>query len=240
MKSSTYDELDQAMVLWSSQQRAQGIPVSGAICAAQAKYFFNELKLQGDFNASSGWLTRFKQRHGMRQITVQGEKLNCDEPAADEFKNEFQKFIENEGFTPEQMFSADETGLYWKCKPKKTLAYETETSAVEQKAQKQRLTVLCWGHAAGTLFMKPCVIGTAKIPRAFLEIDVSNLPVHCYHNKSAWMDREIFCDWFRKKKFIPSDRQHLKSLNLPQKAVLLLEEECLCMYISKHICIFGT
>jgi hypothetical protein len=37
MKSSTYDELDQAMALWFSQQRAQGIPVSGAICAA--KYF---------------------------------------------------------------------------------------------------------------------------------------------------------------------------------------------------------
>jgi hypothetical protein len=34
MKSSTYDELDQAMLLWFSQQRAQRIPVSGAICAA--------------------------------------------------------------------------------------------------------------------------------------------------------------------------------------------------------------
>jgi hypothetical protein len=45
-KISTYDELDQAMVLWFSQKRAQGIP--GAICAAQAKYFFDEMKLQGD------------------------------------------------------------------------------------------------------------------------------------------------------------------------------------------------
>jgi hypothetical protein len=35
--------LDQAIVLWFSQQRAQGIPVSGAIYAAQAKYFFDEL-----------------------------------------------------------------------------------------------------------------------------------------------------------------------------------------------------
>jgi hypothetical protein len=36
------------------------------------------------------------------------------------------------------------------------------------------------------------------------------------------MDGELFCDWFRKK-FIPSVRQHLKSLDLPQKAVLLLD-----------------
>jgi hypothetical protein len=37
MKRPTYDEFDQAMVLWFSHQTAQGIPVSGAICAAQAK-----------------------------------------------------------------------------------------------------------------------------------------------------------------------------------------------------------
>jgi hypothetical protein len=102
MKSSTYDESDKARVLWFSQQRTRGISVSGAICAAQAKYFFDELKLQGDFNASSGWMARFKQKHGTRQITVQGKKMSCDEPAADEYENESQKFIENEGFILEK------------------------------------------------------------------------------------------------------------------------------------------
>jgi hypothetical protein len=67
--------------------------------------------------------------------------LSCDEPAADEFKNEIQKLIANEGFIPEQIFNADETGLYWKCLPKKTLAYETETSAAGRKVKKQRSTV---------------------------------------------------------------------------------------------------
>jgi hypothetical protein len=136
MKSSTYDELDQAMVLCFSQQRAQGIPVSGVICTAQAKYFFDKQKLQGDFNTSSGWLTRFKQSYSTRQITVQGEKLSCNEPAADEFKNEFQKCIENKGFIPEHIFNADETSLYWQCLPMKTLRYEAETSAAGHKAKK--------------------------------------------------------------------------------------------------------
>jgi hypothetical protein len=56
-----------------------------------------------------------------------------------------------------------------------------------------------------------------KKPRAFSGIEVYNLPVHYYQNKSAWMDREMFCDWFRKK-VIPSVRQHFKSLDLPQKS----------------------
>jgi hypothetical protein len=118
--------------------------------------------------------------------------LSCDEPAADEFKNEFQKFIENEGFVPEQIFSADETGLYWKCLPNKTLAYETETSAAGLKAKKQRLAVLYRRNAARTFFYETvCAIGTAKKARAFSGIEVFNLPVHYYHNISSWMDRDI-------------------------------------------------
>jgi len=41
MKLSTYDELDKAMLQWFNQQRAQNIPVSGIICAKQAKLYFD-------------------------------------------------------------------------------------------------------------------------------------------------------------------------------------------------------
>ncbi|GBN14427.1 Tigger transposable element-derived protein 2 [Araneus ventricosus] len=74
MKTSTYEDLDKAMVLWLDQQRAAGIPVSDAVCAAKAKHFFEELKIPVHFSASSVWLTRFKQRYSKRQITVQGGK----------------------------------------------------------------------------------------------------------------------------------------------------------------------
>jgi hypothetical protein len=47
--------------------------------------------------------------------------------------------------------------------------------------------------------MKPCVIKIAKKPCTFSGIEVSNLPVHYYHSKSAFMNRDIFCDWFRKE-----------------------------------------
>ncbi|GBM91544.1 hypothetical protein AVEN_83471-1 [Araneus ventricosus] len=53
MRTSTYEDLGKAMVLWFNQQRAAGIPVSGAVCAAKAKRFFEEFKIPVDFNASS-------------------------------------------------------------------------------------------------------------------------------------------------------------------------------------------
>jgi hypothetical protein len=53
------------MLTWFNQLRAQGTTITGAVCAKQAKYFFEALELEGSFDASSGWLTRFKQRHGI-------------------------------------------------------------------------------------------------------------------------------------------------------------------------------
>lgn len=98
-----------------------------------------------------------------------------------------------------------------------------EKTAPGHKLQKQRLTILCCGNASGSHFVKLCVIGTARKPQAFPKIkDLSNLPVDYYHNKAAWMNREVFTDWF-KTRFIPEVHQHLGSTGLPQKAVLLLD-----------------
>ena len=52
--------------------------------------------------------------------------------------------------------------------------------------------------------------------------EVKNLPVDYYNQKGAWMDMDIFEDWF-KKKWVPEVQAFLKNKGLPQKAVLLLD-----------------
>jgi hypothetical protein len=68
IEKSSYDDLDKVMLVWFNQQRAQGTPVSGLIWTKQAEFFFEPLRMEGNFYASSGWLTRFKQWHGIREI----------------------------------------------------------------------------------------------------------------------------------------------------------------------------
>ncbi|GBN83205.1 Jerky -like [Araneus ventricosus] len=120
---------------------AEGIPISGAICSEKARIFHEALGLEGDFNASSGWLIRFKQRHGIRQLNVEGERLSADVTAADSFCVKFQEFIDEENLIPNQIYNADETGLYWKCLPTKTLASREEKSAPGHKSSK-RITIM--------------------------------------------------------------------------------------------------
>lgn len=82
MKISTFKDLDACLIEWFHQERALGTSINGPIVVAQARNFFEQLGLEGKFIASNGWLTRFKNRVGIREISVQGEKLSADDDAA--------------------------------------------------------------------------------------------------------------------------------------------------------------
>lgn len=55
------------------------------------------------FNASRGWLDKFKKRHGIRRLKIAGEKLSSDEAAIGPFQQEFQKVIKEKNLTAEQI-----------------------------------------------------------------------------------------------------------------------------------------
>ncbi|MBN3279672.1 JERKL protein, partial [Polyodon spathula] len=145
MKKATYDDLDKTMLEWFNQERSEGKPMSGLICAKQAKVFFDALRMEGDFNASSGWLTQFKKRHGIREISIQGEKLSADQAAADNFHEDFMKFIEKEGFQQEEIYNTDKNGLYWKCLPDKESAEsgEEEVDLIPQHGVSHSTALTC-------------------------------------------------------------------------------------------------
>ncbi|XP_055967211.1 tigger transposable element-derived protein 2 [Sorex fumeus] len=222
MKSSTYEELDRVMIEWFNQQKTDGVPVSGTVCARQARFFFDALGMEGDFNASSGWLTRFKQRHGIPKAAGKGAKLKGDEGAAREFCGAFQEFVEREDLQPEQIYGADQAGLFWKCLPSRTLGPGAEQSAAGHRASRERIIIMCCANATGLHKLDLCVVGKAKRPRAFKGTDLASLPVTYFSQKSAWIEHAVFRQWFEKH-FVPQVQKHLRSKGLPEKAVLLLD-----------------
>lgn len=93
MKKATFEMLDKTMLEWFTQQPALGNPVNGVICAEKAKIFFEVLGLEGNFDASSGWLYRFKQRYGIRELDIQGEALSGDKDTAKKFVADLTIFL---------------------------------------------------------------------------------------------------------------------------------------------------
>lgn len=54
-----------------------------------------------------------------------------------EFCGNFQAFVERENLQPEQIYGADQTGLFWKCLPSRTLALETEQSSGYRSSERE-------------------------------------------------------------------------------------------------------
>jgi hypothetical protein len=68
--------------------------------------------------------------------------------AAKQYSVTFEQLIKDNNLTDDQMYNADETGLYWKCLPTKTLADGTEKSASGFKQNKERITVIVCANAS--------------------------------------------------------------------------------------------
>ncbi|XP_024875302.1 jerky protein homolog-like [Temnothorax curvispinosus] len=125
-------------------------PRSGSILQEKAmmlaKHFPNE---SDTFTASSGWPERWKKRHGVRQMNICGEKLSANEGEMNKFKEEFQKLVAEEGYTKDQIYNCDETGLNYKMMPSKTLISRDEAAAPGYKKNKDRCTILACSNASG-------------------------------------------------------------------------------------------
>ncbi|XP_053964216.1 jerky protein homolog-like [Anastrepha ludens] len=174
------------------------------------------------FKTSSGWLYGWQNRHGVKKVSIQGEKI-CSIGANEIEKctKNFKIFVENHGFTSEQVFNADETGLNYKALPKKTLDFCVNSYAPGWKVQKQRITLMVSANSSG--YRLPLVVvHTAKRPRCDTKSNMNALPVAYYAQKNAWMDQTIFRDWFMNS-FVPNVRNYLMSEGLSQKAVLVLD-----------------
>ena len=105
--------------------------------------------------------------------------------------------------------------------PVKTLAARTEKEPPGMKKQKERITLMACSNATGTHKIPLMFVGKAQNLHCLKNVNKSALPVKYYVQKNAWVDTEIFADWFHKE-FVSAVKKHLSEKSLPVKAMLLL------------------
>lgn len=98
------NKLDVALYRWFIQQRSKGLPLSGTIIKEKALLFNQKLGGDDQFVASEGWLSNWKKRFGIRQLTITGESRSANEVSAEEFKRIFDKLIEEDNLSPAQVY----------------------------------------------------------------------------------------------------------------------------------------
>ncbi|UYV84398.1 TIGD4 [Cordylochernes scorpioides] len=191
-RGSTYADVDEALLQWFKQARSAALPVNGPLLSEKAKTLALEFGLK-DFTGSGGWIERWKARHGIKLRNICGESADVNrETMTNWLTDVMPNIISN--YACKDIFNADETGLFWRLLPDKTLHFKGET-CTGGKASKERITILLCCNMDGSEKMQPLVIGKAKQPRCFRGI--KHLPVQYEANQKAWMTRLLFESWVR-------------------------------------------
>ena len=144
------------------------------------------------FQASRGWFDKFKIRYNLRNVKLAREAASADVAAATEYPKEVQKLIEEKGYLPEQVFNADETGLFWKKMSNRTWISKKERTVSGFKAAKDRCTLLFCRNAAGDFKCNPMLVFRVENPRTLKGKTKSMLPVFWRSNKKAWVTAKVF------------------------------------------------
>ena len=84
--------------------------ISGPILQTKAEKLAAELGFD-DFKCSTGWLSRFKERHNIVFKTVSGESAVVDGDVVASWKNNLGALIHD--YETKDVFSADETGIFF-------------------------------------------------------------------------------------------------------------------------------
>lgn len=216
------------LIIWMQDLIHKNVPLSGHAIRQQALNFHKFIREKSEnssnetFVASRGWFDRFKSRFCLHSVSFSGEKASADQEAASKFPVELKSLIEEKGYHPDQIFNCDETGLYWKKMPSRTFLTQNEKSASGFKVSKDRYTLLLCANASGTFRCKPMLVYKSENPRALKHKQKHHLPIFWKSNKSAWVTKIIFQDWF-KNSFIGEVKEFLTQKNLAFKVLLLLD-----------------
>ena len=212
-RSVKFEELETSLAIWTQRVLLQNAILTDELMQLQAKKFARLLNIsENDFKASNGWLDKFKKWHGICWFKIQGESESAPIELLPEQRQKLVELLMQ--YRPEDVYNADETGLFFWMTPDQTLA----TQAVKgKKKDKARITVLLCTNATGTDKLKPLVIGKSAKPRCFKNISKENLGVKYEANKKAWMKSDVFERWVKCLDDV-SQRNHRRILLLVDNA----------------------
>ena len=146
MRLGCHEDLDAAMVTWLRDARSRDVRISGELLMATAQQMGEKLGIS-DFKGSKGWLDGCKARNGIKLRTISGEAKSADVGSADAWRTTILPDLLEE-YGPDCIYNADETGLFWKMQPKKSLVCRGEDGR-GAKGSKERVTILLAANMSG-------------------------------------------------------------------------------------------
>ena len=141
---------------------------------------------------SSEWLHKFKNHNRIHQKKLYGEADSINNTTIIEALLLLHEKCAT--YPLERIYNMDETGLFYRLEPDRTLATKRLSGC---KKNKERISVALCSNADGSHKLKPLIIGKSAKPRCFKNINIYNLPMVYRYNSKAWMLLTLFQEWLQ-------------------------------------------
>lgn len=186
-KLTKTETIDGVLFQWFNKKRRNNFIISDDIIKNMASKLAILAKIE-NFKASNGWLSSFKKRYNIKSIKISGEEGCVDNQYIKDFHSLFIEKLSM--YDKADIINCDETGLFFKLAPSKTLILSDNDKA-SAKYSKERVTVLFFVGMDGKKY-DPIVIGKFKNPHGLKYLNLKKLKIKYMWNKKAWMSLEIF------------------------------------------------
>lgn len=165
-RKSRYEDVNDVVWDWFTKARSRQMTVSGALLQEKAKELAREMGKE-DFAASNGWLECWKKRYGAKvskidrvevmyivfccfimttsavifftllQVAVlSGEGAAVSEATVTDWKSRLPSICD--GYAPADIFNADETGLFFRMLPNRSLVSKADSCKGEKSYNDHR------------------------------------------------------------------------------------------------------
>ena len=124
LKQGIFANLDDLIFKWLLTIRSRNVVVSASILKSKAKELAEKINIKG-FQASDGWLDRWKNRYNVSFKTVSGEGNSCTAEMTESWKETSLPTILSK-YKLGEICSAVEFGLLLRMQPNKLLNFRSE------------------------------------------------------------------------------------------------------------------
>ncbi|CAF1330605.1 unnamed protein product [Adineta steineri] len=112
--------IDELVVEWFTIQRAKNIPIAEPVLQEEERKFAEQLGYLPDgFRAPNGWVEKFRTRHVISFRIISDENTSVDTSTVEEWTKRFSTIIEE--FNKNDIFNVDETALFYRALPDRSL-----------------------------------------------------------------------------------------------------------------------
>jgi hypothetical protein len=187
------DPITQEVEIYLHQQvmecQKHNIPINYNFLTSYATNYCKEKNIDMPHTFSSGWITGFMQRYGLKIANAHGESGSAPDlnnvDSQEKIKNIREQLNE---YPLERIYNFDETALFYSAAPRSTIIPSND-KAQGQKLDKSRITTAIVVNADGSHRINPFFIGKSERPACFKG---KSSGFRYYWNDKAWMTSTIF------------------------------------------------